>query len=247
MEVSHLLALMGGGHLPALRKRWGISLHSEEVEILPGFGVICTVKGAAHAEHMARMKLTPGSIAPALVARTILGQSVRIPSDGAPYLHLQFRRFAGCPVCNFHLRTMSLRQPEIAAAGVRQIVFFHSSPEEMLEYQAQLPFDCIADPTKRYYRAYGVETSWRAVLHPGVFWSGLRWVLSTGRFYRKAENGIQGLHVYPFGGVASTLKWLRDFADDPEFGVWFGALESPPPDEKGVKEALAELKAERIQ
>ena len=34
---------------------------------------------------------------------------------------------------------------------------------------------------------------WRAVLHPGVFWSGLRWVLSTGRFYRKAENGIQGL------------------------------------------------------
>lgn len=139
------------------------------------------------------MKLTPGSIAPALVARTILGQSVRIPSNGAPYLHLQFRRFAGCPVCNFHLRTMSLRQPEIAAAGVRQIVFFHSSPEEMLEYQAQLPFDCIADPTKRYYRAYGVETSWRAVLHPGVFWSGLRWVLSTGRFYRKAENGILGL------------------------------------------------------
>ncbi|WP_398495276.1 peroxiredoxin-like family protein [Variovorax sp.] len=139
------------------------------------------------------MKLTPGSIAPALVARTILGQSVRIPSDGTPYLHLQFRRFAGCPVCNFHLRTMSLRQPEIAAAGVRQIVFFHSSPEEMLEYQAQLPFDCIADPTKRYYRAYGVETSWRAVLHPGVFWSGLRWVLSTGRFYRKAENGILGL------------------------------------------------------
>lgn len=139
------------------------------------------------------MKLTPGSAAPALVARTILGQPVRIPSDGEPYLHLQFRRFAGCPVCNFHLRTMSLRQPEIAAAGVRQIVFFHSSPEEMLEYQAQLPFDCIADPTKRYYRAYGVETSWRAVLHPGVFWSGLRWVLSTGRFYRKAENGIQGL------------------------------------------------------
>ena len=64
---------------------------------------------------------------------------------------------------------------------------------------------------------------------------------------KSAENGIQGLHVYPFGGVASTLKWLRDFADDPEFGVWFGALEPPPPDEKGVKEALAELKAERIQ
>ncbi|QDZ18079.1 heavy metal transporting ATPase [Chloropicon primus] len=33
----------------------------EEVDILPGFGVICTVKGAAHAEHMARINLTPGS------------------------------------------------------------------------------------------------------------------------------------------------------------------------------------------
>ena len=64
---------------------------------------------------------------------------------------------------------------------------------------------------------------------------------------KSAEKGIQGLHVYPFGGVASTLKWLRDFADDPEFGVWFGALEPPPPDEKDVKAAMATLKAERIQ
>lgn len=31
------------------------------------------------------------------------------------------------------------------------------------------------------------------MLHPRVFWSGMRWVLSTGRFYRRAENGIAGL------------------------------------------------------
>ncbi len=139
------------------------------------------------------MKLTPGRIAPAFEVQTILGGNVRVPAPESDYIHLQFRRFAGCPVCNFHLRTMALRQPEIAAAGVRQVVFFHSSREEMLRYQAQLPFDCIADEVKQHYRSFGVETSWRALFHPGVFWSGMRWVLATGRFYRKAENGILGL------------------------------------------------------
>lgn len=139
------------------------------------------------------MKLNPGSLAPSIVVETIHGKKLRVPDAHSRYLHLQFRRFAGCPVCNFHLRTMALRQPEIAAAGVRQLVFFHSSREEMLKYQAQLPFDCVADPRRRHYRAFGVEKSWRALLHPGVFWSGMRWVLATGRFYRKAENGILGL------------------------------------------------------
>lgn len=139
------------------------------------------------------MKLAAGRTAPAFEARTILGKTVRVPAPESRYLHIQFRRFAGCPVCNFHLRTMALRHVEIAAAGVQQLVFFHSSREEMLGYQAQLPFDCVADPGKRHYRAYGVEASWRALLHPGVFWSGMRWVLATGRFYRKAENGILGL------------------------------------------------------
>jgi len=139
------------------------------------------------------MKLAPGRAAPAFEAQAISGRSVRVPAPQARYTHLQFRRFAGCPVCNFHLRSMALRQAEIAAAGIRQLVFFHSSREEMLKYQAQLPFDCVADPGKKHYRAYGVETSWRALLHPGVLWSGMRWVLATGRFYRKAENGILGL------------------------------------------------------
>ena len=28
---------------------------------------------------------------------------------------------------------------------------------------------------------------------------------------------VQAVHLYPFGGLESTLKWLRDFADDAEF------------------------------
>jgi len=139
------------------------------------------------------MKLAPGDVAPVIAANTIHGKPVDLPDPMSRYVHLQFRRFAGCPVCNFHLLTMSRRQAEIAAAGIRQVVFFHSSREEMLKYQAQLPFDCVADASKKYFKAFGVETSVRALLNPRVFWSGLRWVLATGRFYRRAENGILGL------------------------------------------------------
>lgn len=139
------------------------------------------------------MKLASGDMAPVIAASTIHGKPVDLPDPLQRYVHLQFRRFAGCPVCNFHLLTMSRRQAEIAAAGIRQVVFFHSSREEMLKYQAQLPFDCVADAGKRHFKAYGVETSVQALLNFRVFWSGLRWVLTTGRFYRRAENGILGL------------------------------------------------------
>lgn len=139
------------------------------------------------------MKFEIGQSAPPALLETILGQRVAIPDPGSAWVHLQFRRFAGCPVCNFHLMGLARRHEEVRAAGVRQVVVFHSTREEMLGYQAQLPFDCVADPHKRLYRQYGVETSIRALLHPSVFWSGMRWVLATRRFYRRAENGILGL------------------------------------------------------
>lgn len=139
------------------------------------------------------MKLAPGDTAPAFAAHTIHGKAVHMPNPQARYVHLQFRRFAGCPVCNFHLLTMGKRHPEIAAAGIHQVVFFHSSPEEMRKYQAQLPFDCVADVGKKHYRAFGVESSGLALLSPRVLWSGFRWILASRRFYNKAENGILGL------------------------------------------------------
>lgn len=138
-------------------------------------------------------RLTPGARAPELEAVTIRGAAAAVPDGRGRLVHVQFRRFAGCPVCNFHLLTMARRQAEIEVAGVHQIVFFHSSAEEMLRYQAQLPFDCVADADKRHYRRWGVETSIGALFHPGVLVNGGRWVLGQRRFYRKAENGILGL------------------------------------------------------
>jgi hypothetical protein len=95
----------------------------------------------------------------------VSGALVPIP-DPDRLVHLQFRRFAGCPVCNLHLRSVVARHAEIEAAGIREVVVFHSRTGELLEHVADLPFDVIADPDKVLYREFGVESTPRALLHP---------------------------------------------------------------------------------
>lgn len=139
------------------------------------------------------MKLKAGAIFPAVSMKSIHGRQVHIPDTSARFVHLQFRRFAGCPVCNFHLHSLTKRIADIQAAGIHEVAVFHSSREEMLKYQAHLPFDCVADPSKTLYRQFEVEASLLALLHPAVLWAGFRGVLATGKIYKKAENGVLGL------------------------------------------------------
>lgn len=104
---------------------------------------------------------------------TIHADPVPVP-DPARLVHLQFRRYAGCPICNLHLRAVANRHDEIVAAGVREVVVFHSSVAQMRPYQGDLPFDAVADPDRKLYREFGVEPSPRSVLDPRAIWTGLR-------------------------------------------------------------------------
>jgi hypothetical protein len=54
-------------------------------------------------------KLGDGDIVGSQRFETISGEQVGIP-DPSGLVHLQFRRFAGCPVCNLHLHSMMRRQ-----------------------------------------------------------------------------------------------------------------------------------------
>ena len=102
----------------------------------------------------------------------IHGHPVQMP-DTARLTHLQFRRYAGCPACNLHLRSIARRHDDIRAAGIQEVVVFHSHRETMLEFQGELPFAAIADPDKKLYAEFGVgkmsplsafdPRSWRAV------------------------------------------------------------------------------------
>jgi len=110
-------------------------------------------------------QLDEGFVVPRRQLASISGETVSIP-DGEAFVHLQLRRFAGCPICNLHLRSLAERYDEIAAAGIREIVVFHSTREELARHQADLPFAVVADPEKALYGEFGVESSPRAVLSP---------------------------------------------------------------------------------
>lgn len=110
-------------------------------------------------------RLEPGHVVEPLLLAALDGGPVPVP-DPDRLVHLQFRRFAGCPVCNLHLRSVARRHDEIEAAGVREVVFFHSGADELRPHVADLPFPVIADGQRRWYRRFGVESGRRALLDP---------------------------------------------------------------------------------
>jgi peroxiredoxin len=84
------------------------------------------------------------------------GEPVPLPAPGG-LTHLQFRRYAGCPICNLHLRSIVTRHDEIRARGIREVVVFHATAAELAKHEAELPFPLIADPEGLLYRRLGVE------------------------------------------------------------------------------------------
>ncbi|MEU5023366.1 peroxiredoxin-like family protein [Streptomyces milbemycinicus] len=141
--------------------------------------------------------LGPGSVVSPRVLAAVSGPSVAVPAPDR-LVHLQFRRFAGCPVCNLHLRSVVRRHGEIEAAGVREVVVFHSPAEELLEHTVDLPFAVIADPDKRLYAEFGVESAPRSLLSPRAWGPILRAILrSTWAIVRRRERGPAGR---PHGG-----------------------------------------------
>jgi peroxiredoxin len=106
--------------------------------------------------------ISVGDTVPSRTLTSIQGSPVPVP-DPDQLVHLQLRRFAGCPICNLHLRQVAQRHDDIRAAGIREVVVFHSSAQAMLPYQAELPFDAVADPDKLLYAEFGVRESIRAL------------------------------------------------------------------------------------
>lgn len=115
--------------------------------------------------HSPIRRVAPGDLVERRDLVTINGDGISVP-DRDRVTHLQLRRFAGCPVCNLHLQSIVRRHDEITAAGVREVVVFHSTAEELRPHAEHLPFAVVADPAKRLYAEFGVESSRRALLDP---------------------------------------------------------------------------------
>jgi peroxiredoxin len=138
-----------------------------------------------------------------LVSRRTLiaadGSTVPIP-DPQRLLHLQFRRFAGCPICNTHLQSFVARSDEIAEAEIREVIVFHSTLEELHQYQLRLPMAVIADPDKSLYREFGVESGLHAEFNPPL-WIHFPRILWTAisRLFRRPHRLM--MRANPAGGV----------------------------------------------
>jgi len=136
---------------------------------------------------------------------SVSGDPIAVP-DATRLVHLQFRRFAGCPVCNLHLQSLVRRHDEILAAGIREVAVFHSSAQELLVYEGDLPFAVVADPERKLYAEFGVESSPRALLDPRAWLPILRAVV-----HSVAAVATGSGHVPPASPSGGRLGLPADF------------------------------------
>jgi peroxiredoxin len=141
-------------------------------------------------------RLDAGASVGPLSLTAVSGETIAVP-DGDLTTHLQLRRFAGCPICNLHLRSIVARHDEIGAAGIREVVVFHSTAEELSRFAPEVPFALAPDPERRLYREFGVEASPRSVLHPGA-WGAM--TAGPARALASFMRGEGGSPARPTGG-----------------------------------------------
>ncbi|MFG1785069.1 peroxiredoxin-like family protein [Rhodococcus oryzae] len=184
----------------------------------------------------AARRLRPGDPIEPRTLTTIGGDRIALP-DPSGLTHLQFRRFAGCPICNVHLASIARRHDEIRAAGIREVVVFHSPAEHMRPHQGRLPFAAIADPDKVLYAAFGVGSAARAVLHPSAWTAPLR-----PRTWAVVAKGVRagGLPT-PHGQTVLGLP--ADFLIGPDGTVWAVRYGRHAADHWSVDEILNEAAA----
>ena len=104
------------------------------------------------------MKFKSGDTVSATILESVTGEPIKLP-DPNRLIHLQFRRFVDCPICNTHIAELRGRAREIQAAGIKEVIVFHSSARSIRSYQKDLPFVLVGDPKKVLYKEFGVETS----------------------------------------------------------------------------------------
>jgi peroxiredoxin len=106
------------------------------------------------------MKLKIGNNAPSIAAEALTGKKVSLDDYKNKNVLIKFYRFATCPICNLHLRNFVRRFDDIQRQDLSVLCIFHSPISTMEKnLAASLPFELLADPEKKTFRSYGVESS----------------------------------------------------------------------------------------
>ncbi|MDX1692761.1 MAG: redoxin domain-containing protein, partial [Ketobacteraceae bacterium] len=138
------------------------------------------------------------------------------PTAEGKLVHLQFRRFYGCPICNLHLQSFIKRKDELLNSNVHEIIVFHTSQQKMLENVSDRTFDFVADPDRKLYKSYGVEPTWRALFSIGALKNAVKGVREFGVAMApslEAEFGVPADFLIDESGKILALKY-GTHADD---------------------------------
>ncbi len=121
------------------------------------------------------MRLVEGQKAINFTVKDIFGNEVSLSDYKGKKLLLSFYRYASCPLCNLRVNDLIKQEPIFKKNGMEMLAIFQSPKESIKEYvgKQDAPFPIIADPTRKLYKLYGVETSvlgvFKALLKPEKF------------------------------------------------------------------------------
>lgn len=179
------------------------------------------------------MRLKAGDDAPDFSVMDISGKSVRLSDFNEQDVLLCFYRYAGCPFCNLSLKEVTAFYRKINRPDFTVIAFFQSPPESVRRMPGRInpPFPLVADPERKVYDLYGIESSRAGALH-SIAHAG-RWLSATAQGFpqRKIDGDFYLMPaqflVCPPRLVALAHYW-KSFGDKTPFMEIESVLENRP-------------------
>ena len=108
------------------------------------------------------MKLENSLKAPIFSLTDIYGRLIDLNEYKDKKIFIGFFRHAGCPFCNIRVHALTKIHQELKTKGLEMIFFFESKANVLLRstfHQEISPIPLISDPEKKWYAAYGLESS----------------------------------------------------------------------------------------
>jgi thioredoxin-dependent peroxiredoxin len=108
------------------------------------------------------MKLEKDVTAPVFKLTDIYDRVIDLESYRDKKVFIGFFRHAGCPFCNLRVHALTKVHKDLQAKGLEMIFFFESKGPVLLRsmfHKEVSPIPLIADPEKKMYDAYGLESS----------------------------------------------------------------------------------------
>jgi len=133
-----------------------------------------------------------------------------------------FLRYFGCPFCQAQVVQLRDQRERFEEAGAGIVLIGQGAPSDAVAFTERMrqPFECLVDPDRSAYRAYGlVRASATQLLRPQVAGSFLRANLRRETMQKGLQGGsflqMPGTFVIDTDGVVLMAHRNRHLADTP--------------------------------